>query len=63
MAEKGHPRNVERFAPMISFVQDYGAAYAPSNAAIAVAALQAKLTAASGGIDGVTSALVAEGGI
>lgn len=50
MAETGHARNVERFAQMISFVQGYGAAYAPSNAAIAVAALQAKLAAANAGI-------------
>ncbi len=42
---------------MISFVQGYGADYAPSNAAIGVAALQAKLGAANAGIDGVTSAL------
>ncbi len=57
MAETGHARNVERFSQMISFVQGYGADYAPSNAAIGVAALQAKLAAANAGIDGVTSAL------
>lgn len=57
MAETGHARNVERFAQMISFVQGYGVDYAPSNAAIAVAGLQAKLAAANAGIDGVTAAL------
>jgi hypothetical protein len=57
MAETEHARNVEKFAQMISFVQGYGVDYAPSNAAIAVAALQAKLAAANAGIDGVTSAL------
>lgn len=57
MAETGHARNVERFAQMISFVQGYGVDYDPSNAAIALAALQAKLTAAQGGIDGVTTAM------
>lgn len=57
MAETGHARNVERFSQLISFVQGYGADYAPSNAAISVVSLQAKLTAANGGIDGVTTAL------
>lgn len=57
MAETGHARNVEKFAQMISFVQGYGAEYDPSNAAIGVAGLQAKLAAANAGIDGVTSAL------
>lgn len=45
--ETGHARNVECFAQMISFVHGYSLDYAPSNAAIAVAALQA-------GIDGVS---------
>lgn len=57
MAETGHARNVERFAQMISFVQGYGVDYAPSNTAITVVNLQAKLAAANAGIDGVTSAL------
>ena len=30
MAETGHARNVERFAQLISFVQGYGADYAPA---------------------------------
>ena len=57
MAETGHARNVEHFATMISFVDGYGGVYKPSNAAIELAALQAKLASAQGGIDGVTSAM------
>jgi hypothetical protein len=57
MAETGHARNVERFAQLISFVQGYGADYAPNNAAITLVNLQAKLAAAQAGIDGVSSAL------
>ena len=57
MAETGRARNVERFSQLISFVQGYGADYAPSNAAISLVSLQAKLTAANAGIDGVTTAL------
>ncbi len=56
MAETGHARNVERFSQLISFVQSYGAKYAPSNTAITLANLQAKLTASQAGIDGVSSA-------
>jgi hypothetical protein len=43
MAETGHARNVERFAQLISFVQGYGADYAPGNAAITLPNLQTKL--------------------
>ncbi len=43
MAETGHARNIEHFATMIGFVDGYGVAYNPSNAAIELAALQAKL--------------------
>ena len=57
MAETGHARNVEHFSTLISFVQGYGAAYAPSNAAISVASLQGKLAAAEGMIDGVTATM------
>jgi len=57
MAETGHARNVEHFTTMISFVDGYGGVYKPSNTAIEPAALQAKLTSAKGGIDGVTSAM------
>ena len=56
-SETGHARNVERFASLISFVQGYGAAYDPVNAAITVAALQSKMTAATAGIDGVMGSL------
>lgn len=55
MAETGHARNVERFAQLISFVQGYGADYAPANAAISLVNLQAKHAASEGGIDGVSS--------
>ena len=57
MSETGHARNVERFSQLISFVQGYGATYAPGNTAMTVANLQAKLAAAQAGIDGVSSAL------
>jgi len=57
MAETGHAKNIANFGTLISFVEGYGAAYAPSNAAIEVAALQVKLTAAQTTLDGVSSAL------
>lgn len=34
MAETGHAKNIANFGTLISFVQGYGAAYAPSNAAM-----------------------------
>ena len=55
MAESGHARNVQHFAQMISFVQAYGADYAPTNTAISLGNLQSKLGEAQGGIDGVSS--------
>jgi hypothetical protein len=55
MAETGHARNVERFAQLISFVQGYGADYAPGNPAITLVNLQAKLAESEAGIDGVSS--------
>lgn len=45
MAETGHAKNIEHFGTMISFVQGYGAAYDPSNPAIALSALVTKLAA------------------
>ena len=57
MAETGHARNVEHFGTMIVFVDGWGAAYNPSNAAIELAALQAKLAAALNAIDAVTTAV------
>jgi hypothetical protein len=56
MAESGHARNVQHFAEMISFVQGYGTDYAPTNTAISLVNLQAKLAAAETGIDSVSSA-------
>jgi hypothetical protein len=55
MAETGHARNVERFAQLISFVQGYGADYAPSNSAISLPNLQAKLAESHAAIDGVSA--------
>lgn len=55
MAETGHARNIEHFATLIAFCQGYGGDYKPSNAAITVANLQAKLASAQAGIDGVTA--------
>lgn len=55
MAETGHARNVERFAQLISFVQGYGADYAPGNPAITLVNLQAKLAESQAGIDSVSS--------
>lgn len=57
MADTGHANNVASFATMISFVVGYGAVYDPSNAALALAALQAKLTAGNAGIDAVSAAV------
>ncbi|CAN5607868.1 hypothetical protein BH24ACI3_BH24ACI3_16280 [soil metagenome] len=45
MAETGHANNIEHFGTLIAFVDGYGAAYNPSNAAIELAAFKAKLTA------------------
>lgn len=56
MAETGHARNVEHFAQLISFVQGYGADYAPSNTTITLLNLQTKIAASQGGIDSVSSA-------
>ena len=55
--ETGHARNIEHFQTMIGFVTGWGAAYDPTNAAIELAALQAKLTAANTAMDGVVTAL------
>ncbi len=57
MAETGHARNVEHFSQMISFCQGYGGDYKPSNSAISVANLQAKLALSQAGIDGVTTSM------
>jgi len=42
--ETGHARNVAQFQQLISFVDSWGAPYAPSNTAIALTALNTKLT-------------------
>lgn len=54
MSETGHARNIERFTHLINFVDAYGATYNPSNAAITLAALNAKKTAAENSMDYVT---------
>lgn len=58
MAETGHARNVEHFSQMISFCHGYGRDYKPSNVAISVANLQAKLASSQAGIDGVTTSMI-----
>jgi hypothetical protein len=57
--ETGHARNVQHFQEMISFVTSWGAPYAPTNAAISVANLNAKLTDANTAMAVVTSNLAA----
>ena len=51
--ETGHARNVEHFQQLISFVDSWGAPYAPTNAAIALVALQTKLTDTATAMDEV----------
>ena len=55
MSETGHAKNIANFSTLISFVQGYGSAYDPSNASLAVAALQAKLAASEAVLDGVVA--------
>ncbi|MGH9948156.1 MAG: hypothetical protein ACRD6X_13295 [Pyrinomonadaceae bacterium] len=55
--ETGHARNIQRFQEMISFVTSWGAAYAPTNAAISLSALSAKLLASDTAMTAVTSSL------
>ena len=45
-SETGHARNVAHFESLVEHCASYGAAYAPSNPALALAALQAKLAEA-----------------
>jgi len=51
--ETGHARNVEHFQQLISFVDSWGAPYAPSNTAIALTALNTKLTDTATAMDEV----------
>lgn len=55
--ETGHARNIAYFQTLISFVTGYGFTYAPTNAAISLVNLNAKLTEANARIDSVTTAL------
>jgi hypothetical protein len=57
--ETGHARNVQHFQEMIAFVDSWGAAYAPSNSAISLVNLTAKLTDAGTAMTDVTSNLAA----
>lgn len=57
MSEVGHARNAANLGQMIAFVTAYGTDYDPTNAAITVAALNAKKTAADGSIDDVTTTM------
>lgn len=49
--ETGHAKNVANFETMISFVTAYGAAYNPSQTAIQLANLQAKVSEANAAIN------------
>jgi len=51
--ETGHARNVAQFQQLISFVDSWGAPYAPSNTAIALTALNTKLTDTTTAMDEV----------
>ena len=53
MSESGHPINIAHFEQMISFILSWGAPYNPTNAAITLANLTAKLTAAKAAVDAV----------
>lgn len=57
--ETGHAKNVANFQDLISFTTGYGAAYNPANPAIALAALNAKHTAATADLTAVNTALAA----
>lgn len=59
-SEVGHARNVQAFEELCSKVVGYGGVYKPSNTAIELAALQAKLTASEGAMDGVTNSFAGE---
>lgn len=57
MAETGHAKNVANFGVLVSYVEGYGASYAPSNAAILLTALQDKMSDAEDSLDGVFATL------
>lgn len=57
--ETGHALNVAHFQQLISFVDSWGAPYAPTNASIALTALNTKLTDAQSAIGEVINAVAA----
>ena len=59
-SEVGHARNIQRFEEMIAKVVGYGGVYKPSNLDITAAALQSKLAASQGAMDGVTNEFASE---
>lgn len=59
-SEVGHARNIQRFEELIAKVVGYGGVYKPSNLDITAAALQSKLAASQGAMDGVTNDFASE---
>jgi hypothetical protein len=57
--ESGHARNVQYFEEMLAFAVGWGVPYDPTNAAIQLAALQAKLTGVNTVMDDVIAKLAA----
>jgi hypothetical protein len=53
MSEKGHAKNVENFEKLVGFVSSWGSKYKPSNSAIELNALQAKLVEAKTSLESV----------
>ena len=58
MAETGHAKNVANFATMIAFCTGYGADFAPTNAMISLASLNAALADAQAALDDVQAKIV-----
>lgn len=58
MAETGHAKNIEHFAQLIVSCTNFGGAYDPSNAALAITELENKLQDAEGAMNGVTTDLI-----
>ena len=56
-SETGHAINVAHFNDLISFVKGYGSAYNPSNAALAVSALETQELNANNSISAVNGAI------
>ena len=59
MSETGHARNVQHFQEMVTFYAGWGASYNPSNTAIDLRHMQAKLTGANAVMDFVCDGVCA----